>query len=317
MTDMKAPAVSIIVPVYKAEKYLHKCVDSLLAQTFADFEILLVDDGSPDASGKICDEYAEKDRRVRVFHKENGGVSSARNHGLDMATGEWIMFVDADDWLNADTLQFCLTDADRFEIIRFDMNVIHSQIYTAIGNSINEKWSYDDYFAKIVSRETTLAVWCGLYKRALFTHNMRFNTAFSMGEDWLVLYSLMKVASNVKLLANQLYNYNLTNEGSAIHTITLDKVKQLIDVASIICSDYIDFKKNNALDEISKCKYNITYYCLVTLLSTRDSVNSVLKILFLLKKKGLFPSFHEIFKTKDLLKKKLLLLFFAVITIIK
>lgn len=96
--------ISVIVPVYKAEKYLRKCVDSILAQTFRDFEVLLVDDGSPDKSGAICDEYAGKDPRVRVFHKENGGVSSARNKGIDEARGEWITFVDADDWLPEDAL---------------------------------------------------------------------------------------------------------------------------------------------------------------------------------------------------------------------
>ena len=91
--------ISIIVPVYNAEKYLHRCVDSILAQTFTDFELLLINDGSKDNSGKICDEYAAKDPRVRVFHKENGGVSSARNMGLDNAKGEWVTFVDSDDWL--------------------------------------------------------------------------------------------------------------------------------------------------------------------------------------------------------------------------
>lgn len=91
------PTISVIVPVYNVEKYLRCCVDSILAQTFTDIEVLLVDDGSTDGSGAICDEYAQKDSRVRVFHKANGGVSSARNLGLDEATGEWIMFVDSDD----------------------------------------------------------------------------------------------------------------------------------------------------------------------------------------------------------------------------
>lgn len=87
------PKISVIVPVYNAEKYLHRCIDSILAQTFADFELLLIDDGSTDKSGEICDEYADKDARIRVFHKANGGVSSARNVGLDNALGEYICFV--------------------------------------------------------------------------------------------------------------------------------------------------------------------------------------------------------------------------------
>lgn len=98
------PKISVIVPVYKAEAYLHRCIDSLLVQTFQDFEILLVDDGSPDRSGEICDEYARKDKRVRVFHKENGGVSSARNLGIEIAHAEWICFVDSDDWVETDYL---------------------------------------------------------------------------------------------------------------------------------------------------------------------------------------------------------------------
>ena len=91
--------ISIIVPVYNTEKYLRCCIDSILVQTFADFELLLINDGSTDSSGTICEEYALEDRRVRVFHKENGGVSSARNVGLDNARGEWITFVDSDDYI--------------------------------------------------------------------------------------------------------------------------------------------------------------------------------------------------------------------------
>ena len=93
------PKISVIVPVYKAEKYLHRCVDSILAQTFQDFEVLLIDDGSPDKSGDICDEYAKKDNRVRVFHKENGGVTSARKLGVENSVGKYILFVDSDDSL--------------------------------------------------------------------------------------------------------------------------------------------------------------------------------------------------------------------------
>lgn len=91
--------VSVIVPIYKIERYLHQCVDSIIAQTFTDFELLLIDDGSPDGCPAICDEYAQKDARIRVFHKPNGGLTSARNHGLDNAKGDWIMHIDGDDWI--------------------------------------------------------------------------------------------------------------------------------------------------------------------------------------------------------------------------
>ena len=117
--------ISIIVPVYKAEKYLAKCIESILAQTYTDLEVLLIDDGSPDSSGAICDEFAQKDQRVKVFHVKNGGAASARNHGLDNMTGDYIGFVDNDDWIEPDMYEVMLkkaqeTGADVVECGRLD-----------------------------------------------------------------------------------------------------------------------------------------------------------------------------------------------------
>jgi glycosyltransferase involved in cell wall biosynthesis len=100
------PEISVIVPVYKVEPYIHKCVDSILAQTFSDYELILVDDGSPDTCGNICDEYAKKDARIRVIHKENGGLSDARNAGMKIACGEYVIFIDSDDYIDADMLSY-------------------------------------------------------------------------------------------------------------------------------------------------------------------------------------------------------------------
>ena len=91
------PKISIIIPVYNTENYLHCCIDRILAQTYTDFELLLIDDGSTDKSSKICDEYAEKDSRIRVIHKENGGANAARKLGIEKANGEYVIFVDSDD----------------------------------------------------------------------------------------------------------------------------------------------------------------------------------------------------------------------------
>lgn len=98
--DRNDSMISVIVPVYNVERYLARCIESILSQTYTDFELLLIDDGSKDKSGSICDEYALKDSRIRVFHKPNGGVSSARNVGLDNARGQWVAFCDSDDWLD-------------------------------------------------------------------------------------------------------------------------------------------------------------------------------------------------------------------------
>ncbi|HJA50079.1 MAG TPA: glycosyltransferase, partial [Candidatus Fusicatenibacter intestinipullorum] len=92
--------ISVIIPVYNVEKYLKRCLDSVINQTYKNLEIILIDDGSTDNSGKICDEYAQKDERIIVIHKENGGVSSARNKGLDICIGDYISFIDSDDWIN-------------------------------------------------------------------------------------------------------------------------------------------------------------------------------------------------------------------------
>ena len=97
--------VSIIVPVYNVEKYIKKCVDSLITQTYSNLEIILVNDGSPDNSGKICDEYAQSDSRIKVIHKANGGLSDARNTGIDIAEGQYIFFLDSDDWIDCQCIE--------------------------------------------------------------------------------------------------------------------------------------------------------------------------------------------------------------------
>jgi len=112
----KNPLLSVIIPVYKVENYLARCVDSILGQTYTELEVILVDDGSPDASGSICDRYALQDSRVRVIHKENGGLSSARNVGIDMAAGEYITFVDSDDWIESDAYEHLLGLMEQYQV---------------------------------------------------------------------------------------------------------------------------------------------------------------------------------------------------------
>lgn len=113
---MKTPSVSIIIPIYKVEKYLKRCVESVLEQTLSDLEIILVDDGSPDQCPEICDEYVKLDTRVKVIHKENGGLSSARNAGMRIATGKYIFFLDSDDWLEKDGMQTLYETAEKYQV---------------------------------------------------------------------------------------------------------------------------------------------------------------------------------------------------------
>lgn len=159
---MSTPTISVIVPVYNAKKYLHRCIDSILSQTFTDFELLLIDDGSKDKSGAICDEYAVKDNRVRVFHKENGGVSSARNLGLDNAEGEYVTFVDADDYWLEDTALMCLLNLAR----TYELDVIRGEYVSvdANGNRIIVKdYTFKKSFEckKLEANEFLKNVVCG------------------------------------------------------------------------------------------------------------------------------------------------------------
>ena len=127
-SDMHIPQISVIVPVYNVEPYIRKCIDSLLNQTFRDFELLLVDDGSTDRSGAICDEYVQMDARVRVFHTPNQGVSAARNWGLDQALGGWITFVDSDDWVESECYASAVKEFDRdseIDIVCWGANIFN------------------------------------------------------------------------------------------------------------------------------------------------------------------------------------------------
>lgn len=141
------PKVSVIIPVYNTENYLRKCLDSVLAQSFADFEVLLINDGSTDGSGKICDEYAKKDKRIKVFHKENGGVSSARNLGLDHAKGKFVFFVDSDDYILEESLNF-LKKNEEVDLYKFKISTLKEHKLTKKDVSEitvkldNELWRY-------------------------------------------------------------------------------------------------------------------------------------------------------------------------------
>lgn len=129
--------ISVIVPVYNVEKYLTKCVDSIIDQTYKNLEIILVDDGSPDSCGEICDKYAEKDARVKVIHKSNGGLVSARNAGYDVVTGHWHMYLDGDDWLSLDTCEKLVVAIERHP----DEEMIFFNMIEELGSkSIKGKW---------------------------------------------------------------------------------------------------------------------------------------------------------------------------------
>lgn len=208
MATHKNPKISIIVPIYKAEDYLHRCVDSLLAQTFQDFEILLIDDGSPDKSGEICDIYALKDSRVRVFHKENGGVSSARQLGIDNASGEYTIHADPDDWVEPTMLEelYATSKKEDADMVICD----YYEDYTDKSIYIKQEPSSldSDIVLKELFKKLYGSCWNKLIKRSCYNkYNVSFPLDLTCNEDLYVCVSLLKHPIIVAYLPKAFYHY--------------------------------------------------------------------------------------------------------------
>lgn len=201
--------ISVIVPIYNAEQYLEKCIDSIINQTYTNFEIILVNDGSTDNSGSICDEYAKKDSRIRVIHKENGGLSSARNVGLDNANGEYVSFVDSDDWIEQDMLEtlYNSCEENNAEIScggRYDVYPKSTIVGLCPKNS--ECISRIEMIKKLfASVECDCSVCDKLFKRSLF-NEIRFPIG-QINEDEAIFYNLLGGATCIALVNKPLYNY--------------------------------------------------------------------------------------------------------------
>ena len=198
---MTSPKISVICPVYKAEKYLHRCVDSILAQTFTDFELLLVDDGSPDKSGEICDDYAAMDIRVRVFHKENGGVTTARKEGVDNATAEWITFIDSDDYIDTSYLDKFYNSSNGVDLV--------------IASRYNKTVDSKTYVRMLLKGKIIHGPVTKLIRRSLFDNNpFAFPLGVSNGEDFIMNICLaLKNTKKVTLVQIKEYNYIRLDSG--------------------------------------------------------------------------------------------------------
>lgn len=221
------PKVSVIVPVYNAEKYLPECVDSILAQTLRDIEVILVDDGSTDGSPALCDHYAKKDSRVHVIHKPNGRAASARNAGLKIAQGEYIAFVDSDDWIEPDmyekmlvaNAEVCLCDYIRFQgdnEFPFTQPNIRSGFY---DKSQICKEIYPHLVMDGVEYPITISNWAMLIKRSIIQeHGLSYREDILISEDAPFGSEVLYCANSFAYLKNQhLYHYRMTS-GSASKT---------------------------------------------------------------------------------------------------
>lgn len=217
--ETTTPKISVIVPVYNAEQYLLKCIESILDQDYKHIELLLIDDGSSDNSGKICDDYAQENSGIRVFHKKNGGVSSARNFGLENALGKYIWFVDADDWIEKNCIGNLIS-----ELEKNDLDALQIGYNSVIDNLLvpfdNKYWVTTDILSpeEYVNPRLFIGAVCGtLFKRTLVTtHNIRFEENICLAEDQLFFLSIFKYSSRVKRI-NIIVYYYLRHDKSATY----------------------------------------------------------------------------------------------------
>lgn len=230
-----SPAISVIIPVYKCEKYLSKCIESVLNQTFSDFELILVDDGSPDNSGAICDEYAKKDTRIKVIHKENGGVSSARNEGIRIAVGEYMTFIDSDDYVDDKMLEIL------YQHINCGVDCVMSglrYIFSSTGTqkeykfepqtfSISEIDKVYEHIDKNFGFSTANAK---LYRTKTIRDNqLHYAEEYAILEDGNFVWDYLKYCSTCLIVEDVFYNYRQVEEMSLMKTFNINAIEALRD----------------------------------------------------------------------------------------
>ena len=216
--------VSIIVPVYKVEQYLKRCMDSVLNQTYKNIEVILVNDGSPDNCPALCDEYAKIDSRVRVIHKENGGLSSARNVALDSVKGDYIFFVDSDDWLALDTLEVLNEYLEKdYDMISFQRTYLMEEKVVEKGEKNPKDMDVSQYIDASFLGRYDFFVTTKIFKTEVF-NNVRFLEGRNY-EDLEIMHRLFLNMKKVVGLDYFLYYYWKGNEGAITNTITMKNIK--------------------------------------------------------------------------------------------
>lgn len=257
------PKISIIIPIYNADKYLQRCIDSLLNQSFRDFELLLIDDGSPDRSGEICELYAKQDSRVRVFHKENGGVSVARQFGIEKALGEYSIYVDPDDWVEFNMLEDLYnsakdTDADMVICDYYIDLPQKSMIKRQPVKSTNSK----ELLIQLFESELMGAMWNKLIKRSLYVqYNVRFPSGVDFCEDYCVIVQFLLHNLKITYLSHAYYHYNQIDNNQSItrniNHLYLRRVMSFIsELEHLICflpdkDKYLSLKKEEFLIKVA------------------------------------------------------------------
>lgn len=240
--------ISIIVPVYNVEKYLHRCVDSILSQTYTNIEIILVDDGSPDNCPAICDEYAAKDSRVKVIHKANGGVSSARNAGLQLFSGEYLTFVDSDDFVGEKYVENMLDNiSDDIGIVISSFNYVSQdlKLIKKVSGTENDKTIFIDDSFDFSQKTINRGICCKLYRKEVI-EGLVFSDELSYGEDALFNAKAFCNSNAVKYITDCSYHYVKYDESLSHGKLTLGKTTILSSwekIIQVFPKDSLSYKK--------------------------------------------------------------------------
>lgn len=227
------PAISIIVPAYNAEKSLQRCLESIAGQSFREFEVLIIDDGSQDSTGQIADGYARRDERFVVFHKQNGGVAAARQDGIERTRGEFTLFVDSDDYITPDALLELIQSAHEndADLVICDFNLIRSKDKT-------EYWHQQPASLDRDSLMGAMFYFCPLWNKLIRTacyreHNIRFADGINAGEDQLFLLRILaaNVAIKAAYVEKALYQYDLTQNSGSISNLGVSATNRLLPLS--------------------------------------------------------------------------------------
>ena len=241
------PSISVIIPVYNVEKYIHRCVDSILRQSYTDFELILVDDGSPDNCGTICDEYAQKDSRIRVIHQKNAGLSAARNAGIDWvfanSNSQWLTFIDSDDWIHPHYLHTLLHAATSTNLPLSICGIVRTtgEVPTILDHQFTPTlWDAEEFF---IEHHVNAIVACGkLYKKETF-RNIRY-PAGKIHEDEFTTHKLLFATNKIVVVEAPMYYYYQNNSGITGASWTPKR----LDVLAAL-SKRVDFLKAKKLDK--------------------------------------------------------------------
>ena len=277
--------VSIIVPVYNVENYLPKCIDSILAQTYTHIEVILVNDGSQDSCPQICDEYAGKDSRVRVIHQTNGGRSRARNVGLDSATGEYIMFVDADDWVDADYVEklydVAISNNAQLAVGRYRLVYSDSVLDESTGEILvlEDAEPLEFYVRGYANYQNANAVWVKLYQRELL-EGIRFVEG-KYFEDVMFVTRVYAKCTKCIYFDQALYNYNIATPTSITYAgVTELTFRDEIPIFNEKEQYLSELDRKDLADAYAFFKYKrlLTYYCDCYSVGTKGSRNFAKRI---------------------------------------